>query len=251
MIQIAICDEVKIDREEIYQLIRQHELDTQEEYHIKLFESGERLLKSRYKPDILLLGIIMKERDGIQIGEEIKNRYAGTIIIYITRISEKMSEAINRIHSFGYLVKPIVQKDLFRMMSDAVEQIKRSNDVPYVAFLSENKAVIHLAVTDIYYFEYCNRKIKIVAKDKTYICIQERIGDIAEKMKPYGFAMSHQSFVVNLYQVEAIDAQMLLMKNGTKIYLAQKRASTIRKQLVQIAKQSTSHIEYALKLSNR
>ena len=83
-------------------------------------------------------------------------------------------------------------------MSDAVEQVKRSNNVPYVTFLSENKAVINLAVTDIYYFEYCNRKNKIVAKDKTYTCIQEKISDIAEKMQPYGFAVSHQSFGVNL-----------------------------------------------------
>lgn len=243
MIQIAICDDEKDDREEIYKLIQQHELCTQEEYHIELFESGEHLLESGFRPDVLILDIIMKGFDGIQIGEEIKNRYAGTIIIYITMISEKISEAINRIHSFGYLVKPIVKKDLFRVISDAVDQVKRNNNVPYVTFLSENKSVINLAVTDIYYFEYCNRKIKIVAKDKTYTCIQERISDIAGKMQPYGFAMSHQSFVVNLYQVKAISEQMLLIKNGTKIYLAQKRVSSIRKQLMQIAKQSTQEIE--------
>lgn len=237
MIKIAICDDEKDDRKEIYKLIRQHEISTQEEYHIELFESGEHLLESGFRPDILVLDIIMGERDGIQIGEEIKSHYSGTIIIYITSISDKMSEAINRIHSFGYLIKPIVEKDLFRIMSDAVEQVKRSNTVQYVTFLSENKSVINLAVTDIYYFEYCNRKISIVAKDRTYTCIQERISDIAVKMQPYGFAMSHQSFVVNLYQVEAISEQMLLIKNGNKIYLAQKRASTIRKQLMQIAKQ--------------
>lgn len=238
MIQIAICNDKKRDREEMNKLIQQHELNTKEEYHIKLFESGEHLLESGFKPDILLLDIIMDECDGIQTGEEIRNRHAETIIIYVTFISEKMSEAINRVHSFGYLVKPIIKEELFRVMSDAVGQVHRNNNVSYVTFLSESKAVINLEVTDIYYFEYCNRKIKIVAKDKTYTCIQEKISDIAGKMQPYGFAMSHQSFVVNLYQVEAINEQMLLMKNGTKVYLAQKRASTIRKQLMQIAKES-------------
>lgn len=237
MIQIAICNDEIEDRKEIYTLIQQYELSTQEEYHIELFESGEHLLQSGFKPNILILDIIMNGCDGIQIGEEIKNLYTGTIIIYITNTSGKISEALNRIHSFGYLVKPVIKKDLFRLMSDAVEQVKRNNNVPYVTFLSENKAVINLAITDIYYFEYNNRKIKIVAKDKTYTCIKEKISDIAEKMQPYGFAMSHQSFVVNLYQVEAISEQMLLIKNGTKVYLAQKRASAIRKQLMQIAKQ--------------
>lgn len=238
MIQIAICDDKKSDREEIYKLIQQHELKTEEEYYIKLFESGEHLLESGFKPDILLLDIIMDECDGILIGEEIRNHYAETIIIYVTFINIKMSEAINRVHSFGYLVRPIIKEELFRIMSDAVGQINRNNNVPYVTFLSENKSAINLAVTDIYYFEYCNRKIKIVTKDKTYTCIHEKISDIARKMLPYGFAMSHQSFVVNLYQVEAINEQMVLMKNGKKVYLAQKRASTIRKQLIQIAEES-------------
>lgn len=198
MIRVAICGDEKDDREEIFKLIQQHELSAREEYHIELFDSGDHLLKSGFRPDILILDMNMGECDGIQIGEVIRNCYAGTIIIYITIIRDKMSEAINRIHSFGYLVKPVVKKDLFRIMSDAVEQVKRSNNVPYVTFLSENKAVINLAVTDIYYFEYCYRKIKIVAKDKTYTCIQEKISDIAEKMQPYGFAVSHQSFGVNL-----------------------------------------------------
>lgn len=68
------------------------------------FESGEHLLESGFKPDILILDIIMNGCDGIQIGEIIKNHYVGTIIIYISVISDKVSEAINAIHSFGYLM---------------------------------------------------------------------------------------------------------------------------------------------------
>jgi len=98
-------------------------------------------------------------------------------------------------------------------------------------FLTENHTVIQLRSRDILYFEYYNRKIRIVTFKGNYICINEKIGEIAIKMKRYGFAMSHQSFVVNLYQVDKITAQSLIMKNGDKVYLAQKRASVIRKEL--------------------
>ena len=107
-----------------------------------------------------------------------------------------------------------------------------------VTFLSEDNAIIQLPVKEIYYFEYDNRKVKIVTEKKTYICVKEKIGDIAKRMEKYAFAMSHQSFVVNLYKVEKIAAQVLIMKNGEHICLAQKRSAVFRKQLMQIAKES-------------
>ena len=100
-----------------------------------------------------------------------------------------------------------------------------------VTFLSKDYSLIRLRRGDILYFEYFDRKIRIVTQDSDYICINEQIGDIARRMKPYGFSMCHQSFVVKLYAIAGIGRQELMMKNGDTVYLAQKRASTIRKEL--------------------
>ena len=100
-----------------------------------------------------------------------------------------------------------------------------------VTFLSKDYSLIRLRCGDILYFEYFERKIRIVTQDSDYICINEQIGEIARRMKPYGFSMCHQSFVVNLYAIAGIRTQELIMKNGDTVYLAQKRASTIRKEL--------------------
>ena len=82
-----------------------------------------------------------------------------------------------------------------------------------VTFLSKDYSLIRLRCRDILYFEYFERKIRIVTKDTDYICINEKIGDIARRMKPYGFSMCHQSFVVNMYQIDRITPQLLIMKN--------------------------------------
>lgn len=100
-----------------------------------------------------------------------------------------------------------------------------------VTFLSKEYTLIRLKCRDILYFEYFSRKVRIVTQDEDYICINEKIGDIARRMKPYGFSMCHQSFVVNLYAIAGIGPQELIMKNGDTVYLAQKRAATIRKEL--------------------
>lgn len=105
-----------------------------------------------------------------------------------------------------------------------------------VTFTLEHHGIVNLYCNDIYYFEYINRKVKIITRTDNYICINEKIGDIANQMRKYGFEMSHQSFVVNLYYVEKVGAQNLTMKNGDSVYLAQKRASTIRRRLVEMRK---------------
>lgn len=238
MLKIAVCDDEGNDREVICELIRKFGRTYSGESDIRQFASGEQFLRSRYEPDILFLDIIMHEKDGIQTGVEVKKRYPDAIIIYITNISEKISTAVNRVHSYGYLVKPVMEEELFHILTDAVRQAADKKREHYVTFLSDNNTIVELSVKDIIYFEYINRKIRIVTKTGNYLCVSEKIGRIAERMEPYGFAMSHQSFVVNLYQVELIDGLMLLMKNGDRIYLAQKRASSVRKQLMRLAKES-------------
>lgn len=109
--------------------------------------------------------------------------------------------------------------------------VKETAVLGEVTFLLEDYTLVRLRCRDIFYFEYVNRKVKIVTVQREYICIKERIGDIANKMKQFGFMMSHQSFVVNMYQIDKITPQLLIMKNGDKVYLAQKRASVIRKEL--------------------
>lgn len=107
-------------------------------------------------------------------------------------------------------------------------------DIPLlspVTFLTEQHKMIHLCCKDIYYFEYLKRKVKIVTVEREYICINEKIGDIAKRMKQFGFVMCHQSFVVNLNEIVEIHSQELVMSNGDHVYLAQKRAAAIRKEL--------------------
>ena len=239
MINIAICDDDKQDTEQLSELIEWYLLQSSDKFHLEKFQSGEQFLDSGFVPDILFLDIIMDQKDGIQVGLEFQNSHEDATIIYTTNLKEKMMIALNRLHAFGYLIKPINRDELFQILSDAIKKIqnrqKPAKDI--VTFLSQNKTMLKLVAADIYYFEYCDRKVKIVTKDSTYLC-RDKIGSIAEKMEKYGFAMSHQSFVVNLSQIYMLKDQSVIMNNGDTVFLAQKRASAIRKKLMQAARES-------------
>ena len=211
MIKIAICDDDEKDRERLRELIQKFMRELEEEFELQIFASGEEFLENSFIPDILFLDILMNEEDGIQIGDEIKKKYPKIIIIYSTCLREKITAALNQIHSFGYLVKPINAQDLLLLLSDAVAEVRKNFRNDKVSFLSSDYSVIELSARDIYYFEYCDRKVKIVTNDKIYTCIKEKMNDLAEKMEKYGFVMSHQSYVVNIYNVNKIGSSGIMV----------------------------------------
>lgn len=235
MIKIAICGDEKRYREKIHELVQGYMNKTGEAYTLKLFGSGGKFLDSGFVPDIVFLDLPGSNQSGIQVGLELKRLSRRILIVYTSYTEGDALIALNRIHAFGILGKPIVKQKLFRMMDDALQHLeKKQGGDPAedrMTFISEDGSVLRLDITDIIYFEYRNRKIRIVTKNQSYTC-KGKIGDIAERMKEHGFAMSHQSFVVNLYQVAKIEGTMLMMKNGDRVDLAQKRASTIKKQLI-------------------
>lgn len=247
MIKIAICDDDKKDRKKLKELLDRYMRSMRLEYYLCQFDSGEKFLASCYLPDVLFIDILMKGKDGIQVALEIKRTNRNILIVYITNVSHKMGIAVNQVHSFGYLVKPVVEEDVFNMMNDIFRQMNvksiESKDENIVSFLLEEKGILRLHVMDIYYFEYNDHRVKVVTKDNIYIC-KDKITDIAERMAKFGFSMSHQSFVVNLFYVEKMSKTMLYMKNGAQVYLAQKRAATLKKQMMITARKSSDNGGY-------
>ena len=236
MIKIAICDNDKNDREHLRKLLLEFEVITKENFLIKIYSSGKELMESWYSMDIIFLEMIIDGSDGIGIGTQIRRNSPYGIIIYVADTSKNIMLAINRVHSYGYLIKPITKKNLYPIISEAVRLVQLKLWTRYESFLSERNTVLPIPVMDIYYFEYFNRKVKIVTAEKTYMCIKEKISEIAVRMRIYGFEMSHQSYVVNLYYVDVIKDHALIMKNGDSVCLAQKRASKVRDRIFKLVK---------------
>lgn len=233
MIKIAICDDDKKDRDQFKEFIDRYEKECNIKFCLQSFASGEELLESPFMPDIIFLDIVMDKKDGIKVGVEIKKRKPETLIIYTTLLNEKMSVALNHVHSFGYFEKPVDRENFFKILSDAVQMLQnRDQREEKIRFRSDANTILELVAMDIYYFEYKDRKIKIATKDDMYIC-KGKIKDIARQMNQYGFETAHQSFVINLYRVEKIYAHTLVMQGGKELPLAQKRASAFRKRLME------------------
>ncbi|WP_392486541.1 LytR/AlgR family response regulator transcription factor [Haloimpatiens sp. FM7315] len=222
MIDIAICD----DEREIVSRIKKY-IEEYDKYKcsIHTYSSGEELLFERKRFQVIFLDIDMKGINGIETAENLRKYDKNVKIIYITNFTDYVNLAF-QVHAFGYLNKPICKEDIYTQLDEAVSYLESKEDKNIVEFKSTD-GVIRLAPKDICYFEYINRKVKIKTLDNIYM-IKDKITNIAEYMKKYGFQMPHKSFTVNLFYVKSIKGYDIFMMDGTVIPLSQKKSQECR-----------------------
>ena len=100
--RIAICDDEKNIRELIGNKVAKQYPDAK----IVFFSSGEELLLSEEKIDILFLDIQMNGKNGMETARQLRKKDKKIIIIFVTAIEDYVFQAFD-VGAFHYLVKPI------------------------------------------------------------------------------------------------------------------------------------------------
>lgn len=239
MIYIAICDDNEEDIYLIKELIIEYMNNSHILYKICSYPSGEALLESDDEPDILFLDIAMKGMNGIETGKKFRSRFHHTAIIYITSFPQYLVQAINSIHAFAYLEKPVHKEDLSAQMDDVLCNLKQEHaERKTVRFrITKVKDGNHVSkefmdfdISDIYYFACVNRKIMIKTGWGEFFFYQ-KMKDVIERMKKYNFESCHQSFLVNLQYVRKMKGYDLWLSNGEKIPVSQKKSAEFREKM--------------------
>lgn len=224
MIKIAICDDESNILNNTKELIENY---SQKEILIETYTNGEELLKSNTNFDIIFLDIDMEGINGIETAKKIREYDKQVKIIYITNYTDYTYSAFS-VHAFGYLVKPLKPKELYHQLDEALSYIEEDNDQT-LEFVT-NEGVVRIDIKNIYYFEYQSRKVIMKTTDSKYL-LKQKISEIASKMEPYGFAIPHKSFSVNLYNVKSIKGYEVYIMDGSIIPLSQKKSSEFRNSL--------------------
>ena len=225
MIKIGICDDDKNIVSKIKTYIDEY---PKEAFIINTYNSGEELLNLNEKFDVIFLDIDMVGIDGIETAKRLRIYDKDVKIIYVTSYSDYRNLAF-KVHAFSYLNKPINKEEIFNELDEIILYSNNNKEEELLLF-DTNEGIIRIKPSDIYYFEYIDRKVKIKAVNKTYI-IKEKITNIAKKMESYDFVMPHKSFTVNLYHVKSIKAYDIYIVDGSIIPLSQKKSVAFRESL--------------------
>ena len=216
-LNIAICDDEEIIREQIKELTEKEKSGL----CMELYETGDALLASRKQFDIVFLDIQMEGTDGIETAKRLRQRDEDTILIFITGIREYVFEAFD-VAAFHYLLKPIEEdkfREVFRRAERELE--KRKSKRRETVFIKTRNRSFSLEKDSILYIESRGKKVEIHTTGETieaYASMNEMEGQLGG-----GFFRCHRGYLVSMAYVAEYDSGSITLNNGEYVYLAKEK----------------------------
>ena len=212
---IAVVDDEKVIREDICKLIEKQ----RPESRVEAFSTGEELLASQGRFDIVFLDIQMDGMNGIEAARSLRERQDEIVLIFITGIKEYVFDAFD-LYAFQYLLKPLDEKKFAEVLDRAVKEAGRKKEKRGIFIKARN---LTLAQTDILYIESRGKKVEIhTARDEEsieiYAAMDELEGQLGE-----GFYRCHRAYIVNMAYITEYGGDSILLTNGDKVYLAKRK----------------------------
>ena len=216
-LNIAICDDEKIIREQIKELIEKEIPGI----CAGLYETGDALLAAGKQFDIVFLDIQMEGTDGIETAKRLRQRDEDTILIFITGIREYVFQAFD-VAAFHYLLKPISEDKFREVLCRAIKELeKRKNKRRQPVFIKTRNRSFTLDVDNILYVESRGKKVEIHTKGESieaYVSMNEMEGQLGEE-----FYRCHRGYLVNMAYVAEYDSESITLHNGERVYLAKEK----------------------------
>lgn len=238
MIEIVICDDDSKDLEDVVKLLQEIFIHCETNCNLRSFISAEEMLEKVEQMDIAILDIAMDELNGIDLGRKLKSCFPESHIIYTTNYEQYCMQAINEVHAFSFLCKPLKKEGVEKQIMELIKEIEQPDDkiekIFYKVSNAKGKefAVLKLELKNILYFEYIKskRRIAIVLKDEVYeFTYVMKI--LVKELEGYGFAVSCRGNLVNLSHVMKIKGYDVYMDNGSILALSQKRVAEFKEKM--------------------
>lgn len=220
MLRAAICDDNKQDLKAISESFMKSCGFYSPE--LKLFSSGKDLLyeieNREYKPDILLLDIVMSEYDGIAIAKKVNILCPSCGIIYLTSYISYVSDVYETRHSYFLLKSQFEQRIAFAVAKALSEAGSRKN----ITF-KDHSATVSLSAYEIAYLERNLKKTFVChvsgARYETYTKPDRLLCGAGNDF----FIQCHQSFYVNMYEISSMGNEQFILNNGACVPISRSR----------------------------
>lgn len=201
-----------------------------EDLKIKLqcdkYTSGAELLKNNFQQyQIIFLDIDMKDENGIDIAEKIRENNIKVEIIFLTALIQYAVDGY-KVRAYRFLVKPIEYDDFVFQVKELflrLDHLEKSNFI-----LTKEGQDYTVKIEDVMYIEVLDHNL-------TYHCTKYDITapgimrKIEKRLKEHCFVRVHNSFIVNMRFIERVQSQSLILKDGTELPLARSKKDAFRR----------------------
>lgn len=226
--KIAVCDDMEEDVKYISSAVNQWAEKENIMVDIETFPSAESFL-SRYAEqkafDILLLDIEMPSMNGVELAKRIRKENDAVQIIFITGYTDYIAEGYE-VSALHYLVKPLSETKLFKVLNRAVLKIRKNEKSLYLSLSGE---MIRIPIYEIKYLEVQQNYVTVHSK-KDYT-VKKTLGEFERKLDERFYRMG-RSFIVNLSCIDKITKTDVFLSDGAIIPLPRGQYEPLNKAFI-------------------
>lgn len=235
MLQIAICDDNKIELLHMKQIVEEFKASHISIFNLKcdIFSSSLDLLMVTEKGknyDILVLDILMPLMTGIQVATEIRKRNTSAKIIFLTSSPEFAVDSY-AVNAFYYLLKPIEKEKLIPILEEACSHTVHKNEKGIIVKCKD--CLTKIPLYKIEYAEILGRKLFF---HLTNGGVMESLGTLSELendlLSDKRFIKPYRSFIVNMDCIQRITGKDIITFSNKSVPIARKIYKNIRQTYI-------------------
>ncbi len=221
--KIAICDDKKEDALMLSALLSGHQ--------VNIFHSPSDLLNtvSNRKDiyDVFLLDIYMETAmNGIELAKKLREMDDFAQICFVSSSGDFYREAYD-IQDVNYLLKPVTAAALQKL----IERMEhRTANTREKSLNYQHGGSIHsVRYSNILYISSSGHTISIVCKDGATHTAITKLDTIEQQLDSNQFFRCHQSFIINLYKVDTVSSNYVILA-GKTVPVSRKYAETLKRR---------------------
>ena len=216
MIRIAVCDDDRKDRDNVYghvmDYLKEKEIDAQ----VKVFDHPDTLISEceQFRPHIYILDIVMPMVTGIEAAREIRWNQPDAQIIFATSESSYALESFD-VNPINYIMKPVKREKLFSTLDLAFSRVKEDDEESVAVKVKGGFATFR--IREIMYIDYRNHVVTYhLMNGEEQSTPTLRIGFkeyLEETHKDSVFIRCHESVAVNIAAIDKLTKTDIILRN--------------------------------------
>ncbi len=236
--RIAICDDTQCDLDNLQAIINNFSKQNNIKIDVEAYNNPEKLINkikyfSKNEYDFYILDVVM-QLNGIDVASTIREYEKETPIIFATSSKEYAVDAF-RVRAFDYILKPLDKNQVFECLQRVTEYINKTPK-SICSIKTMDHALITLDIKNITYIESNDRRMFIHLFNKevvTSTSLRTKFLDsIPFNFEDFNFICCHNSFIVNMNYIKAINDTSFILKNNEVVPISKRMFTKVKDKYI-------------------